>query len=186
MNKILVVIDCQNDFIDGTLRNEEAIKRVPNIVNYINNFKGEIIFTQDTHYDETYFNTLEGKKLPVKHCILGTKGWELNKDVKNVIIKNSKENNTITFVVPKNTFGSVDKLKNSINCIINEHQNNPIDEIIFCGFCTDICVISNVLITRANFPNIKITVLKDCCAGVTPESHEAALTVMKSCQIDVE
>lgn len=181
MNKVLIVVDVQNDFIDGSLKNEEAIKKVPNIVNYIKNFDGKyIVTTMDTH-NENYFNTLEGKKLPVKHCIFKSDGWKLNKDIEEAI--NAKKINQIPIL--KNTFGSVSQLPGSLSLIKNIYGVD-IDEIVFVGFCTDICVVSNALILRANYPNVRIAAVEDCCAGTSIESHNAAITVMKSCQIDIE
>lgn len=173
--KILLVIDVQNDFITGALRNEEAIKKLPNIVNLLKTERfDETYVTMDTH-DENYMNTLEGSKLPVKHCINGTEGWHMPDEVaKTKTIQNAE-------VFEKPTFGST---------YMAEHlaaANYPKEDCEFTivGFCTDICVVSNALLLRANFPNSKITVRKDCVAGVTPESNEAALLTMKMCQIDV-
>lgn len=184
-NKLLIIVDAQNDFIDGSLKNEDAINTIPNMVNYINNFEGPIICTFDTH-DKNYLNTFEGKRLPIEHCILKTYGWQLNKDINNAVQKNTNFksiDDLLNFTtILKDTFGS-SQLGSIIGFIKNKLK---IDEIIFMGFCTDICVINNVLITRTNFPDMKITVLKNCCAGTSKEAHEAALTVMKNCQIDIE
>jgi nicotinamidase-related amidase len=178
--KILILVDVQNDFIDGSLRNEEAIKTVPNIVDYINNFDGDAIYaTKDTH-DENYLNTPEGKKLPVVHCIENTEGWQINNDVYGALVKAMDRGVDLCFI-EKPTFGSyelIDTLKQDLNA-------DTID-IDICGFCTDICVVSNALLVKAAFyDKANITVLKDLCAGVTPESHEAALTTMQMCQIDI-
>lgn len=177
--KILLVIDCQNDFIDGSLKNEEAIKAVPNIVKKINEFDGDYIFvTYDTH-DEDYLSTKEGVKLPVKHCIKGTDGWKLNSDILEAL--NSKENvQILTFDKP--TFGS-SAMADFLN--LDEAFEGNL-ELEYVGFCTDICVVSNVLMEKALLYNrASITVDASCCAGVTPESHKAALTTMKMCQINV-
>lgn len=181
--KILVVIDCQNDFITGSLRNEEAIKAVPNIVEKINNFEGNYIFvTMDTH-DENYLESKEGKKLPVVHCVKGTDGWRLPENVKRALLDfehKAEENNVMFFHKP--TFGSVFmqnflEMDEAFDCNL---------EIEFVGFCTDICVVSNVLLLKAAlYDRCEITVDASCCAGVTPESHNAALTTMKMCQINV-
>ena len=139
MRETLIVIDMQNDFIDGTLGTKEAQAIVPNVAKKIKEYKDrgdKIIFTRDTH-DTNYLNTPEGKKLPVEHCIYGTHGWEIA------------------------------------------------DGLELVGLCTDICVVSNVLILKATFPNADITVDASCCAGVTPETHKAALETMKMCQIEV-
>lgn len=178
--KVLVVIDVQNDFITGSLRNEEAIKKVPNIVKKIRNFKGDAIFyTMDTH-SENYLFTKEGEKLPVVHCVNSTDGWEIEPNVK-AALEDAKLRNIKVVRVEKPTFGSYD--------LVNEikHISLWADlDIEFVGFCTDICVVSNALLVKAAFyEKAKISVIENCCAGVTPESHEAALTTMRMCQIDV-
>ncbi len=182
--KILVVIDCQNDFITGSLRNEEAIKKVPNIVKKItDNDWDEIIVTQDTHEDN-YLETREGKNLPVVHCIKYTDGWKINEDIDRAI-KDAKFNRNINVVyVHKPTFGS----KTLRDIITEDFKYFKTDDlqITFVGFCTDICVVSNVLLVKeALYEDANITVDSSCCAGVTPESHEAALLTMKMCQINV-
>lgn len=175
--KILIVVDVQNDFITGALRNEEAIKRLPNIVNLVKttNFD-DIYLTMDTH-DENYLDTLEGKKLPVKHCIRGTEGRELAKELTHAI-----GDRPCVYIHEKATFGSVDLAKELQKLAKVSKQEI---EFTIVGFCTDICVVSNALLLRAYLPNAKITVFEDCCAGVTHETHEAALKTMKMCQIDV-
>lgn len=183
--KILVVIDTQNDFIDGALRNEEAIKRVPNIVNEIKNTDADYIFlTKDTHYNQSYLNTMEGKKLPVKHCIEGSDGWQINKDIMEAVTLNNRNNWAI---VHKNTFGytgwkeKLEILKNTgYYWVLSEEL-----EFELVGYCTDICVISNAMILKATFPNAKIEVKESCCAGVTEQSHKNALEAMKMCHIDI-
>lgn len=187
--KILFVIDMQNDFIDGSLGSEEAKKIVPNVVNLINNFEHhqQIWFTTDTHYENSnmpnkpnYDYTLEGKKLPVKHCIEGTRGHILNSDVNNAI-----QNYCGTFRgYIKNTFGSLDMVETASLQLWDNIDSK--DEIFICGLCSDICVLSNALLLRAKFPNLKITCYEDCCAGTSKEAHNAAMLVMKSNQIDVE
>lgn len=188
MNKknILVVIDCQNDFITGALRNEEAIKKVPNIVDKIKNGKWDFIFlTRDTHY-ENYLETDEGKKLPVPHCIFETDGWEIEPSVMKAV----KKSKVPYAVADKFTFGLfsiADSIEREL--IINDVTDFADEDRInaeVCGFCTDICVVSNTLILKANWYDFAdITVDSNCCAGVTPETHDAALTTMKMCQIDV-
>lgn len=173
MNKALVVVDMQNDFITGALANEEGQKIVPKIAEYIRNFDGKIYVTKDSH-DEHYMDTMEGKKLPVPHCILGTEGHDI---VAEIYAALKEEDNFKTII--KLTFGSTD-LAEELSTM------EDIDEIILCGVCTDICVISNALLIKAFCPNTKITVLKDLCAGVTPESHETALKAMAACHIDIE
>lgn len=174
MKKFLVVVDMQNDFVDGALGSKEAVAIVPNVVKKIKEFDGEIFVTYDTHFDN-YMETNEGKNLPVKHCIKGTKGWELNNDVKNALDSKSY------IEVEKLTFGSV-KLPELVKATAGDEEFTV--ELI--GLCTDICVVSNALMLKANFPEIDMFVDSSCCAGVTVESHEAALTTMKMCQIGIK
>ena len=184
--KIICVIDVQNDFIDGALRNEEAIKVVPNIVKYLeeNVGKAKIIYTKDTH-DSDYLNTQEGEKLPVPHCIVGTLGHELNSDVAKAIQAYKFEN---VEPIIKFSFGAdwVD-WEESIDMLVGDPSRLKSNlEFEFVGFCTDICVISNILMVKAMYPKAKISCLSNLCAGVTPEKHAAALEVMRSCQIEVK
>lgn len=173
MKKFLIVVDMQNDFIDGALGTPEAVSIVDNAVRKIENFNGEIIATFDTHF-ENYLETSEGKNLPVTHCVKGTDGWNLNNKVlAALVIKGYTQ-------VEKLTFGSVDLPK-----IIEDKANGEDFSVELIGLCTDICVVSNALILKANFPEKLISVDSACCAGVTPDSHNAALTTMKMCQIDV-
>lgn len=173
MKRILVVVDMQNDFVDGALGSREAEAIVPAVVKKIEGFDGEIFVTYDTHFDN-YMQSAEGKKLPVPHCIKGTKGWELNADVKR-----SLEGKRYTSV-EKITFGSVD-----LPGLIRDAVGDDDFSVEVIGLCTDICVVSNALIIKANFPETSICVDASCCAGVTPEKHDAALETMRSCQIDV-
>lgn len=179
--KILAVIDVQNDFIDGSLRNEEAIKKVPNIVKKIKDFDGDaIIYTLDTH-DTDYLKSREGKLLPVEHCIRDTEGWNLNKDVEEAI-NDAQERGVAIYAVAKPTFGDL-----AFAEAIDDFTHGEDFELEFVGFCTDICVVSNVLIAKAVFyDTADIAVDSSCCAGVTPEKHEAALETMRSCQINVK
>ncbi len=172
MNKILVVVDMQNDFIDGALGSDEAVAIVDNAAEKIRSFNGLIFVTYDTHSAD-YMNTSEGRKLPVPHCIKGTDGWELNSQIKSAL--EGKD----YVVVEKPTFGCVDLP----GLIRNKAGEEFTLEII--GLCTDICVVSNALIIKANFPENEISVIADCCAGVTTDSHNAALQTMKSCQINI-
>ena len=173
MKKFLVVVDIQKDFVDGAVGTPEAVAMIPNAVKKINEFDGDIFVTYDTHFDN-YMETSEGKKLPVPHCIKGADGWKLNSDVAEAL---AKKNYT---EVEKLTFGSVE-LPELISEVVGEEEFSV--ELI--GLCTDICVVSNALILKANFPEMEIFVDASCCAGVTPESHNAALTTMKMCQINV-
>ncbi len=172
MKKILVVVDMQKDFVDGALGTKEAVAIVDKVAATIRNFDGDIIATYDTH-DENYMNTQEGKKLPVPHCIKDTEGWKLDKKVQTALDEKGYK------AVYKPTFGSVD-LVEMIKAYDTENT-----EIFMVGLCTDICVVSNALLLKANFPEMNISVDASCCAGVTPEKHEAALETMRSCQIEV-
>lgn len=168
MNKLLIIIDMQNDFIDGSLANVEAQKIVPGIVNLLHNWNGDVIVTRDTHQEE-YLDTQEGKYLPIKHCIENTEGWAINSDILHALPV------TRTEVLDKPTFGSLALITDA-----------PIyDEIYLCGTCTDICVISNALILKAAVQETPIKVFGNLCAGSTIEKHKEALDVMKSCQIEV-
>lgn len=188
--KFLFVIDMQNDFIDGSLGSDEAKKIVPNVVKLIQNWGNDkdnaVWYTYDTHYEDdisihtNYENTLEGKMLPVKHCIYNTQGWEINECVMNEIAKRCS---LYDKCVHKPTFGSLNMIKEASMYLWENPRSD--DEIFITGLCTDICVISNALLLRAKFPNLKIFVYKDCCAGTSKEAHEAALTVMRSCQIEI-
>ena len=174
MSKVLVVVDMQNDFIDGALGTKEAVLIVPAVVKKIEDFEGAIIATFDTH-PENYLETAEGKKLPVPHCIKGTNGWKLNAAVENALRKKG-------FVpVEKPTFGSMALPNEIIKAAGLEDLS-----IELIGLCTDICVVSNALILKACFPEAEISVDSSCCAGVTTEKHEAALETMRSCQIDIK
>lgn len=172
MKKILIVVDMQKDFVDGALGTKEAVAIVDNVVKKIKAFDGDIIATYDTH-NENYMDTQEGKKLPVPHCIKNTEGFELDKRVQAALDEKGFK------AVYKPTFGSVDL----IDVIKKYDVDNT--EIQLIGLCTDICVVSNALLLKANFPEMNISVDATCCAGVTPEKHLAALETMKSCQIDV-
>jgi len=180
MNRILVIVDMQNDFIDGTLGTGEAKAIVPKVVSKIEGFEGEIAVTHDMHHND-YTETQEGKILPVSHCIIGTPGWESNIDVINALIKKETKGTHIEHV-SKPTFGSCE-----LGAVLQQKdKERHIDEVILVGLCTDICIISNALLIKAFLPETKITVDASCCAGVTPESHRNALKAMKQCQIFIE
>lgn len=174
MNKILVVVDMQNDFIDGVLGTEQAVRIVDKVSEKINAFNGDIIVTYDTHFNN-YLDTAEGKKLPVIHCVKGTVGWELNKYVE-ISLKDKKYS-----VIEKPSFGSPVELPN----LIRNKYGDFTGEIHLIGVCTDICVVSNAIILKANFPEAEICIHSACCAGVTIEKHKAALETMSSCQINI-
>ena len=172
MRKVLVVIDMQNDFIDGSLGTKEAEGIVENVVKKIKEYEPENVqATRDTH-EENYLETAEGKKLPVIHCVEGTPGWEINEMVAEALGS--------AVIVNKPTFGSV------VLAELLQAENDKEElEIELVGLCTDICVVSNALLLKAVMPEINISVDASCCAGVTPQSHEAALTTMQMCQITV-
>ncbi len=173
MKKILIVVDMQNDFIDGALGTSEAEAIVDKCAEKIRSFNGGIIVTYDTHYGD-YLETQEGKKLSIPHCIKGTRGWELNLKIQKAL------SNKDFITVEKETFGSV-KLPH----IIKDNFDLTDTEIEFIGLCTDICVVSNALIVKAAYPDMKICANSQCMAGVTVEKHNAAIEVMKSCQIEI-
>lgn len=173
MKKFLIVVDMQKDFVDGALGSPEAVAIVPNVVKKIESFDGEIFVTMDTHF-ENYMDTAEGSKLPVPHCIRGTAGWQLDEKVAVALAQKAYT------PVEKITFGSVD-----LPGLIAQKAGEETFSIELVGLCTDICVVSNALVLKAHFPEMKISVDSACCAGVTPESHRAALTTMGCCQIDV-
>lgn len=171
MQDILVVVDMQNDFIDGALGTKEAVTIVPKVKEKIRNFKGTVLFTRDTH-ETWYLDTQEGKKLPVSHCIRDTEGWQIRREL-DILRK--------TEPVDKETFGSTDLADDLVAMNIDDE----IKSITFVGLCTDICVISNALLVKAALPEVPIIVDAACCAGVTPESHENALKAMEMCQVEV-
>ncbi len=176
MRKVLVVIDMQRDFIDGALGTPEAKAIVPEVVRRIDTAKAEgreVFFTQDTHDAARYLSTSEGRHLPVLHCLKGTPGWALHEDIAPYAQN----------AIEKQTFGLLDLAQT----IGRDTQEDGADlDIAICGLCTDICVIINALLLRAHFPEAEIRVYAGACAGVTPGGHDAALTVMKACQIEIE
>ncbi len=201
MKKVLVVVDMQNDFIDGALGTKEAVGIVDKAAAEIERFEGPVFVTMDTHGSD-YLETAEGKKLPVPHCIKGTDGWLLSNKIMTVL--SEKEYKTIE----KGTFGSTalaEEIRRIVSSAETEQKKTNQEKVkqketkreepdqpdragleIECfGLCTDICVVSNVLLLKANFPEAKITVRADCCAGVTPETHAAALRTMEMCQIEI-
>ena len=171
---ILIVVDMQNDFINGTLGTKEAKSIIESVSKKIEAFEGQVIFTQDTHLED-YLDSEEGKHLPIVHCQKGTKGWRINSKIK----KSAKGKATKTIL--KDTFGA----KKLIPLLNKIHSKTPINYFELVGLCTDICVISNALLIKAYFPNIPISVDGSCCAGITPESHQNALEAMKMCQINI-
>lgn len=175
MSKLLIVVDMQNDFIDGALGTSEAQKIVENVNAKIKKYDEQgdlVIFTADTH-EEHYLDTQEGKKLPVPHCIKGSSGWEISSQLFRP--QDSP-------VIEKNTFGSKEL---GIMLMGLERSGEAPESIELVGLCTDICVISNAMIVKAFLPEVPVSVDASCCAGVTPESHENALRAMKTCQIQI-
>ena len=170
--KFLIVVDMQNDFIDGALGTKEAVAIVPAVKRKIESFDGRVIFTRDTHNPD-YLSTQEGANLPVAHCIKNTDGWQINADLEAL----RKEN-----AIDKPSFGSIELAQ----MLKETDGKEKIESIELIGLCTDICVISNAMIIKAYLPETPISVDASCCAGVTPESHERALGAMAMCQIKIE
>ena len=166
--KYLIVVDMQNDFIDGALGTPEAVAIVPYVKEKIENFDGKVLFTRDTH-TPNYLNTQEGRNLPVEHCIKDTYGWQIRFELDSL---------RTTEAIDKPTFGSSELVH-----ILQKEKDVESMELI--GLCTDICVISNAMLIKTAFPEIPITIDAKCCAGVTPQSHKNALDAMKMCQIRV-
>ena len=177
MKELLVVVDMQNDFITGVLGTEEAKKIVTKVCDTIEGWNGDIVMTRDTHQDN-YLNTAEGKMLPVPHCIQNSDGWQINEDVMKAYTKtNGASSGHFFAIIDKPTFGSL--------VLANEVGYIHYDRIVFCGVCTDICVLSNAMIVRAVLPEAEIIVDASCCAGVSPESHKIALDAMAPCNIKI-
>ena len=169
MKKLLVVVDMQNDFIDGALGSPDAVAVVPNVLSKIREWDGDLAYTMDTH-GENYMNTNEGRHLPVPHCIDGKPGHDLNPEIAEALRGRA-------VMLKKGTFGSVD--------LMGRISAEKYDFVEFVGLCTDICVVSNAIMAKAFLPEAQIVVDAYCCAGVTRESHRAALETMKMCQIDI-
>ena len=171
MQDILIVVDMQNDFIDGALGTAEAVAIVPKVVEKVKGFKGTVIFTRDTH-GENYMQTQEGRNLPVPHCIKGSHGWEVCPALEPL---------RTGLTIDKPTFGSAELGK----LLLELDTKEPVGSITLVGLCTDICVISNAMIARLSCRRFRVTVDAACCAGVTPESHRNALNAMKMCQVRI-
>ena len=172
MRDLLLVIDMQNDFIDGALGTPEAVKIVPAVKEKIQNFKGEILFTRDTHY-ENYLETQEGGNLPVPHCIKGSEGWQIRKELDEL---------RTTEAIDKPGFGSLELMEK----LKEMNAEEEIGSITLIGLCTDICVITNAMCIKTALPEVPLIVDAKCCAGVSPETHENALRAMEVCQIKIE
>lgn len=171
MQNILLVIDMQNDFIDGALGTKEAEAIVGKVEEKIKGFSGRVIFTRDTHNEE-YMSSQEGRNLPVPHCIKGSAGWQIREELEKLRTEPA---------VDKPTFGSEELGR----LLQQADREEKIGSITLVGLCTDICVISNALLAKAFLPETPIIVDAACCAGVTPDSHKTALAAMKMCQIQV-
>lgn len=172
MAKLLVVVDMQKDFIDGALGTAEAVAILPAVEAKIAGWDGDIVCTLDTH-DADYLSSAEGKKLPVSHCIKGTDGWQIHERIKTALDATGKD----VPMIEKPTFGSM--------ALVEDIALKGYTHIEFVGLCTDICVISNVMITKAALPEATLVVDAACCAGVTPDSHRNALSAMAMCQVDI-
>lgn len=187
--KALFVIDVQNDFLTGALANPRAVRKLPNIVKKIEEHDGLIFATRDTHFDESksaaaiannepvYEKSLEGQKLPIKHCIVSTDGWKIETSVHNALAKKNVDNKHQFFVIDKYTFGKIDWSE------YLKYFN--ISEIEICGFVSSICVLANAVILRATFPNMKIVVDANCIEDLSDEGQAAAIACLKMQQIDV-
>lgn len=172
MKNYLIVVDMQNDFIDGSLGTKEAEAIVDKVADKIRGFDGEVVFTRDTHMPE-YLETQEGRRLPVVHCVKGSFGWQIREGLEAI---------RPCTVIDKPTFGS-----SELGVLLAQRDlDEKIGSITVIGLCTDICVISNALLIKAFLPETPIVVDAACCAGVTPESHKNALEAMKMCQITIE
>ena len=172
MKEALIVVDMQNDFIDGILGTPEAVSIVPRVLKKVKDFRGLIFFTQDTH-GEDYLRTEEGKNLPLPHCIRGTHGWKIC----DALLEDAQWHTT----VHKEAFGSYGLAQR----LARENERSPIEQVTLVGLCTDICVISNAMMIKAVLPNAHIVVDSSCCAGTTLESHLRALKSMQTCHIEV-
>lgn len=181
--KVLLVVDVQNDFVTGALANPEAQAKIPAIKEKIQKRIDEgwvVMFTQDTHWEDTYDNTSEGKYLPVKHCIDETEGWYIVSELKEFWESRSR--------LTKTRFGDIEMYHRIERCLPEDRfEKERLEEIELIGFCTDICVVSNALILKSAAWGEKTVISCDasCCAGTSIEAHNAALTVMRSCQVEV-
>lgn len=172
---VLVVVDVQNDFITGALGSKEAQEALPRIISKVKGFQGNVLATKDTHFGN-YLETQEGKNLPVPHCVKGTNGWGFPEELAGLMSEKDAK------VYEKTTFGSIDLAQE----LKRRFERGEIASVEFVGFCTDICVVSNALLVKAESPELPIIVDSRCCAGVTPEKHQSALSVMESCQVRVK
>ena len=193
--KVLIVVDMQNDFIDGALGTPEAQTIVPLVAETIEELASPdtvILFTRDTH-STNYMKTLEGKNLPAPHCIEGTHGWEINSEIWSAFTRNLWKYHDFNYlptmcanhIIDKPTFGSID-LQNILYHLNEAYfPLTKVDEITLMGLCTGICVMSNAILAKATLPEVPVNVVADCCACVTPESHKTVIEAMKLCQINI-
>ncbi|QWT17945.1 cysteine hydrolase [Collinsella sp. zg1085] len=172
-NSYLVVIDMQNDFVTGSMGSAAAVAIADQVVAYAQSYPGTLVFTQDTH-DEHYSETQEGRRLPIKHCIANTEGWQLIP----ALARLQAERKVRVFEKP--TFGSIALA----DWLAQEHRKQAIDRIELCGVATDICVASNALLIKASLPEVPLVVWGNLCAGTNAKNHQAALSTMLSCQVD--
>ena len=173
--KKLVVIDVQNDFVTGSLGTKEAQAMLPRLIEKVKAFDGEILMTRDTH-EADYMETQEGRMLPVPHCIRGTEGWALVPELEAIRVEQNLK------VYDKPCFGSLELVAD----MKAAYERGELESLELIGICTDICVVSNALMLKSTMPELPMYVDAECCAGVTPEKHEAALEVMRSCQVNVK
>lgn len=196
MKKVLVIVDMQNDFIDSALGTPEAQAIVPKVADYIRTHADKdtvLVFTKDTH-EVNYMDTQEGKHLPVAHCIKDTHGWEIHPEILSALYETREQYHPMSdcfnlmtdHVVNKPTFGSIN-LQNLVYILDDDEMQNPGDvaEITLMGLCTDICILANSVLVKTTLPEIPVRVVADCCAGVTPKSHQRALEAMKMLQIEI-
>lgn len=196
MKKVLVIVDMQNDFVDGALGTPEAQAIVPKVADYIRTHADNdtvLVFTKDTH-EVNYMDTLEGKNLPVAHCIRDTHGWEIHPEILSALYETREQYHPMSdcfnlmadHVVNKPTFGSIN-LQNLVYILDDDEMQNPGDvaEITLMGLCTGICVMSNAIMLKATLPEVPVRVVEECCACVTPDSHKTAIDAMRLCQIEI-
>ncbi len=172
MRHLLLVIDMQNDFINGALGTKEAQAILPLVVQKVKAHEGPVLFTRDSHQD-TYLHTQEGRHLPVTHCVIGSDGWQIAPELEALRQEPALD---------KPAFGSLE-LGERLRAM---HQAEPLEKITLVGLCTDICVISNALIAKAALPEVAVHVDASCCAGATPEGHYTALLALKPCQVIID
>ena len=172
--KYLIVVDVQKDFVDGDLGSKEAAEMMSRLIQKVKSFDGEVIFTKDTHF-ENYLETQEGRLLPVKHCIKNTDGWEFSTELAPLDLEEGRK------VYEKSAFAS----RQLAEDLLKSYECGKVDSVELVGICTDICVVSNALMLKGFMPELTISVDASCCAGVTPQKHNAALDTMESCQVIV-